>query len=156
MIRIGIGLALAAYAADRAVKWLALEVWDLSERTYTLTPFFDLRLVWNTGVSFGMFQSDLEIGRWLLTGFAVAVILALLVWLGRTRSPLLAVAIGLVIGGAAGNATDRIAWGSVADFFLFHIGDWHFPVFNVADTAVVGGFALIVADGLFARGRRAI
>ena len=156
MIRVGIGFAVAAYAADRAVKWLALEVWDLAQRSYALTPFFDLHLVWNTGVSFGMLQNDLDLGRWLLIGFAFAVIMALLVWLARTRRPLLAIALGLVIGGAAGNATDRIAWGSVADFFLFHLGDWHFPVFNVADMAVVCGFALIVADSLFARGRDGI
>ena len=156
MIRLGIAVAVGVYAADRLVKYLALEVWDLAGHPVVVAPFFNLKLVWNRGISFGLLQSDSSLGPILLTVFALGVIAALAVWLARAHSPFLAVALGLVIGGAAGNVTDRIAWGSVADFFDFHLGVWHFPVFNVADAAIFCGFVLIVADGLFARARRAI
>lgn len=151
MIRTGITMAVAVYGADRLSKWLVLEVLELTEQPDPFGPVFNLVLVRNTGVSFGMLQNDLSIGRWLLVAFALAVVVALLVWLARSRGVLLAVALGMVIGGAAGNVTDRIIWGYVVDFLNFHVGDWHFPVFNVADAAIVCGFGLIVLDGLFAR-----
>ena len=156
MIRLGAAVALIAYGADRITKYLAVDAWDLAGDPVAVTPFFNLVLVWNPGISFGLLQSDSNVGRFLLTAFALCVIGALAVWLARARSPMLAAALGLVIGGAAGNVTDRIAWGSVADFFDFHLGGWHFPVFNVADAAIFCGFVLIVADGLFSRTRRAI
>ena len=156
MIRFGIWIALAAYTADRVVKWVGIEWLELPIRSFVLTPFFNLTMVKNTGVSFGLLQNDLELGRWLLVAFQVAVVLALLVWLGRARTRLLGGGLGLVIGGAAGNITDRLAWGWVADFFDFHLGQWHFPVFNVADTAIFLGFVLIVLDSLSTRKQRAI
>lgn len=156
MIRAGMAVAVAVYALDRLGKWLVLEVLSLPEQPIVLAPFFNLVFVRNTGVSFGMLQNDLDLGRWLLVTFALAVIVALLIWLARTRSALLALALGMVIGGAAGNVTDRIVWGYVVDFFNFHLGGWHFPVFNVADAAIVCGFGLIVLDGLFAGRKRGI
>lgn len=151
MIRTGIIMAMAVYGTDRLAKWLVLEVLELTERSIVLAPVLNLVLVRNTGVSFGMLQNDLNLGRWLLVAFALTVVVVLLVWLARTRGALLAVALGMVIGGAAGNVTDRIIWGYVVDFLNFHVGNWHFPVFNVADAAIVCGFGLIVLDGLFAR-----
>jgi signal peptidase II len=156
VIRAGMAVAVAVYALDRLGKWLVLEVLSLPEQPIVLAPFFNLVFVRNTGVSFGMLQNDLDLGRWLLVTFALAVIVALLIWLARTRSALLALALGMVIGGAAGNVTDRIVWGYVVDFFNFHLGGWHFPVFNVADAAIVCGFGLIVLDGLFAGRKRGI
>ena len=156
MIRAGIAVAAAVYGLDRVAKWLVLEVLDLAEQSIVIAPVFNLVLVRNTGVSFGMLQNDLDLGRWLLVAFALVVIVALLVWLARTQGILLAVALGMVIGGAVGNVTDRIVWGYVVDFFNFHLGGWHFPVFNVADAAIVCGFGLIVLDGLFARRERGI
>jgi signal peptidase II len=112
--------------------------------------------VWNTGVSFGMLQTNTELVQWILAAFAVAVSVALAIWLTRTNSRVLSVALGLVIGGALGNAPDRIIWGAVADFIDFHVGDWHWFVFNIADVAVVIGFGLIMMDGLFAGKSRSI
>ena len=149
-------IAAAAFAVDRLTKWIGIEVLNLPEQPIILTPFFNLVMVWNSGISFGLLQNDADWGRLLLIALQVGIVAALLVWLARVRGPLLATALGLVIGGAAGNVTDRIAWGSVADFFDFHLGDWHFPVFNVADAAISVGFVLIVLDGLFVRRQRAI
>jgi signal peptidase II len=156
VIRFGIWIAVAAYSADRVVKWVGIEWLDLPARSFVLTPFFNLVMVWNSGVSFGLLQNDSDLGRWLLIAFQVTVVLAFLLWLGRAHNRLLAAALGLVIGGAAGNITDRLAWGVVADFFDFHLGPWHFPVFNVADTAIFLGFVLIVVDSLSTRRQRAI
>lgn len=154
MVRLGFQIAVLTFAADRATKWLALEVWDLPTRSpIRITPFFNLWMTWNSGVSFGMFQSNSSAAAWLLVGFAVAVSAALAVWLTRTRSVLLGIALGFVIGGALGNALDRVLWGRVADFLDLHRGTWHWPVFNVADAAIVAGFALIVLDGFVTKRR---
>lgn len=159
MIRSGLALAAVVYGLDRVSKWAVLEVLNLAEQPIVVAPFLNLVLVHNTGVSFGLLQNDLDLGRWLLVAFAVAVIVALSIWLARSTSLLLGTGLGMVIGGAAGNVTDRVLWGHVADFFDFHIGECrfcHFPVFNVADAAIVCGFALIVLDGLFAGRERGI
>lgn len=156
MLRSGLLIAVGIFGLDRLTKWLVVDVWDLSRNPVEFGPFLDFVLVWNTGVSFGMFQTSAEVVQWLLAGFAVAVSLALGVWLSRTDSKVLAMALGLVIGGALGNAPDRILWGAVADFVDFHIGNWHWWVFNVADTAVVVGFGLILLDGLFTGKSRSI
>ncbi len=156
MLRTGLLIAAGIFAADRVTKWLAVDLWDFANDPVVAGPFLNFILVWNPGVSFGMFQTSAEFVQWLLAAFAVAVSIALAVWLSRTGSGLLAVALGLVIGGALGNAPDRILWGAVADFIDFHIGDWHWFVFNIADAAVVVGFGLILLDGLFAGKSRSI
>ena len=156
MLRVGLLIAAAIYGLDRLTKWLAVDVWNIDQRKLELGPFLNLDLVWNPGVSFGMLQSDAGIAQWLLGAFGFAVVLALTVWLWRTRSGALASGLGLVIGGALGNLSDRILWGAVADFVDFHVGALHWPVFNVADTAIVVGFGLIVVDGLFAGRSRSI
>jgi signal peptidase II len=156
MLRNGLLIAVGILALDRFTKWLAVDVWDFSRNPVELGPFVDLILVWNTGVSFGMLQNNAGVIQWLLAGFAGAVSIALSIWLSRTESKVLALALGLIIGGALGNALDRILWGAVADFIDFHIADWHWWVFNVADTAVVVGFALILLDGLFTGKSRSI
>ena len=149
----GSGLIIAAVtlATDRVTKWIALEVLDLPQRPIEVAPFFNLVMVWNSGISFGLFSNDTRIGPWLLSGFALTVTAGLLVWLRRAHSLMLTVALGLVLGGAVGNVIDRILWGRVADFVDLHLGNWHWPVFNVADAAIVFGFGLIVLDGLLNR-----
>ena len=113
-------------------------------------------MVWNRGVSFGMFQSG-ESGRWLLSAVAVAIVVGLLIWLRRVDVWWLGAGLGAVIGGAIGNVVDRLWYdeGAVADFFDFHVAGWHWPAFNVADAAIVVGVGLILLDGLLARGRDA-
>ncbi|MFW5833620.1 MAG: signal peptidase II [Pseudomonadota bacterium] len=117
-----------------------------------VTPFFDLVLVWNTGVSFGLFQgNDAEAQRWALAGLALLVSVGLAWWL-RTgeHGRLQRWGIVLVIAGAVGNAIDRVVHGAVVDFLDFHVAGWHWPAFNVADSSIVVGAALLILDGLWA------
>jgi signal peptidase II len=87
--------------------------------------------------------------RWMIVAVAIAVTLVLLWWLRSADRPLLATAIGLVIGGAVGNIIDRVWFGAVVDFLYFHLGDHYFPAFNVADSAITIGVALLLIDSLF-------
>jgi signal peptidase II len=161
MIRIS-RLALLAYAlalvvvvADQSLKYWLLEVFRLPDRASTpvIGPFW-LTMVWNHGVSFGVFNTDAEWTRWALTGFSLAVALVLAVWAQRIEQPILAVAIGLIMGGALGNMIDRVHLGAVADFLDF--SRLRFPwVFNVADSAINVGSALLIWDLFLAPRKRA-
>lgn len=117
--------------------------------------FFRLVVVWNKGVSFGMLGGDKALAPWILSAVAVAVCIALFIWLRRTDRPLHGWGIGLVIGGAIGNVIDRARWGAVFDFADFHIGQWHWPAFNVADSAIVVGVGLMLIDSLVGEKQRA-
>ncbi len=147
---LGLGVAALTLLIDQAHKAWMLYVYDIGAKgVVTLTPFFDLVLVWNRGVSYGLFPQQSSLGRWALILFAVAATLALAVWLARTVTPLAAVAIGLVIGGALGNAIDRILYGAVADFFSFHAFGYQWYVFNIADAAIVAGVVGLLYESLF-------
>ncbi|MEA2928221.1 MAG: signal peptidase [Hyphomicrobiales bacterium] len=142
--RLGVILALAACAIDQAVKVWLLQVYGLAQKgIVALTPFLDLVLTWNTGISYGLFPQESDLGRWLLLAAKLVAVLALWIWLARARSALTAAALGLIIGGAFGNAIDRLAYGAVADFVLFHITtasvNFSWYVFNLADAAIVAG-----------------
>ena len=117
--------------------------------------FFRLVVVWNKGVSFGMLGGDKALAPRILSAVAVAVCIALFIWLRRTDRPLHGWGIGLVIGGAIGNVIDRARWGAVFDFADFHIGQWHWPAFNVADSAIVVGVGLMLIDSLVGERQRA-
>lgn len=117
-----------------------------------LTPFFNLVLTYNRGMSFGLFnQQGAGLNALLFSLLAAAIVAVLAYWLSRVESPFLAVAIGLVIGGAVGNVIDRIRLGAVVDFLDFYIGSWHWPAFNVADSAICVGVAAMLLDGLLLR-----
>jgi signal peptidase II len=120
-------------------------------RFIEVTDFFDIVLVWNRGVSFGMFNNDAGLNGLLFSLLAAVIVVALLVWLRRAASPLIVIAIGLVIGGAVGNVIDRLRLGAVVDFLDFHLGSWHWPAFNVADAAICVGVGLMIVDGLLTR-----
>ena len=144
--RLGVMLAAIACAADQAVKIWLVQVYGLAEKgIVALTPFLDLVLIWNTGISYGLFPQESELGRWLLLAAKLVAVAALWIWLARARTALTAVSLGLIIGGAFGNAIDRLAYGAVADFVLFHITTASFNftwyVFNLADAAIVAGVA---------------
>ena len=109
-------------------------------------PFLDFVLVWNRGISYGLLQQHEEIGRFGLILFSFVAIIGFLIWLRRIKRGLPALAIGLIIGGALGNAIDRLAYGAVVDFILLHWGDWRWYVFNIADAAIVVAVALLLAD----------
>jgi signal peptidase II len=155
----GLAAALATLLLDQAVKLWLLFGYDLAEQgAVALTPFFDLVLVWNKGISYGLFQQESALGRWALLGLKLAAVLLLWVWMARVPTRWSAVSLGLIIGGAIGNAIDRLAYGAVADFAHFHIttAGWAFSwyVFNLADVAIVVGVAGLLYESLF--GDRAV
>ena len=145
---LGFSLALSTFVIDQAYKWWMLNVYDIAARQpVSLTPFFDLVFVINKGISYGMLAQDGHGGQWALAAFAVVTSIALWVWLVRGHiNPLIAASLGLIIGGALGNALDRVIRGGVADFFHFHIGDWSWYVFNPADVAIVAGVIGLLYD----------
>jgi signal peptidase II len=149
LLRLGLATAAVVFAVDRVAKSLLLDLMREQGPAVELTPFFNLIMVWNRGVSFGMFQSG-EAGRWLLSALAVAIVAGLVVWLRRVDAWHLVVGLGGIIGGALGNVFDRLWYheGAVADFFDFHIAGLHWPAFNVADAAIVGGVGLLLLDAL--------
>jgi signal peptidase II len=140
------GIAAAVAGLDQLSKYWILNVLDLPNRPpVQVLPFFHLTMVWNPGVSFGMLRADTPAGRWLLVTFALAIVAGLIVWARRIMRPLLAVAVGLMLGGALGNnLIDRVRFGAVADFLDFHpIFPW---VFNIADSGITIGVALLLLD----------
>lgn len=138
--RLGLTVAILTLALDQASKLFLLFVYGLpSSYPIRLGPYFDLTVVWNRGISYGLFQQDTGLGRWLLTGVMLAAALVLVVWMARARSRVTALGLGLIIGGAIGNAIDRAAYGAVFDFVHFHVGSFSWYVFNLADAAIVLG-----------------
>jgi signal peptidase II len=154
MTRLGVTVAVLVFGLDQLTKWAALYVLDLPDRPIVVTPFLNLVMVWNRGVTFGMLNSTGALAPWLLSGLALAVVIGLLVWLGRTEHWLNAIGLGLVIGGALGNVVDRLRYGAVVDFLDFHAAGYHWPAFNVADAAICIGAGVIVLDGLLAPRRQ--
>jgi signal peptidase II len=141
---LGLAVAVAAAAIDQAIKLWLIFVTDLGARgMIELSPFLDLVLTWNTGISYGLFPQEGPLGQWALLALKAIAAALLWIWLARASSRLTAVALGLIIGGAIGNAIDRLAYGAVADFILFHITtesiDFKWYVFNLADVAIVAG-----------------
>lgn len=163
MLRLGAAVALLVLVFDQISKWWILDrvlpclsgppgPWCLAQTPpVEVTGFFNLVMVWNRGVSFGLFANEAAFMPYVLIAVALAITAVLVVWLGRTDRAFPAVCIGLVIGGAIGNVIDRFRFGAVADFLDFHVAGWHWPAFNVADSCIVVGVFLLVADGLFAR-----
>jgi signal peptidase II len=144
----GLLLALTVLVLDQATKWLALASLDPYE-PMVVTPFFNLVLVWNRGVSFGMLSGDPAWGPWYLTGMSAAIGAFLIVWLYRESRVVTRVALWLVLAGAVGNIIDRLRFGAVVDFLDFHAFGYHWPAFNVADSAIVVGAGLILLDSLW-------
>lgn len=144
----GLGLALAWLLIDQATKWWILEYAMKPPEPLRIAPFFNLVLGWNSGVSFGMLGGH-ELPPWTLALFSGTIAAALIVWLLRTRDRLIVIGLAFIIGGALGNAVDRLHHGAVTDFLDFHLADWHWPTFNMADIGVVGGAGLLILDSLF-------
>jgi len=149
----GVIAALAICAADQASKLWVLRVYDLAAKgAVKVAPFVDFVLSWNTGISYGLFQWDGAVWQWTLLAIKVVAVALLWIWLARARSRPTAFALGLIIGGALGNAIDRLLYGAVADFVLLHLetAAWRFNwyVFNLADVAIVGGVAGLLYESL--------
>ena len=153
---VGVAIALAVLAADQASKQWLLFGFDLESRQpVRLASFLDLVLARNRGISYSLFAAGTEAGRLTLLAVTLAATGALAVWLWRTRRAPVAVALGLVIGGALGNAYDRWAFGAVTDFLWFHVGSFSWYIFNLADVAISLGVAVLLADSFFGGERRA-
>lgn len=150
---LGIALTVLVLVLDRLSKEALIARLD-GQDPIIVTDFFNLVMVWNRGVSFGLFQQDEALGRSLLAGFALAVALGLAVWLWRSTATLLACGLGLVIGGALGNAYDRLIYGAVADFFDAHLLGIHFWAFNIADAAITFGVICLMIDAVVFSGRQ--
>jgi signal peptidase II len=158
LARLGLVTAVATIVADQAIKLWLLFVFDLQNRgVVRVTPFFDLVLVWNKGISYGLFQQRGPYGQWVLLALTVVAVALLWTWLARSTSRLMVVSLALIIGGALGNAIDRVAYGAVADFVLFHLTTPSFSfqwyVFNLADAAIVAGVVGLLYDSLVPRFR---
>jgi signal peptidase II len=152
LTRFGLAVAAVACLLDQASKLYLLFVFDLTNRPLRLGPFFDFVLTRNTGISYGLFQTQGTIGQWGLLGFKALAVLLLWLWLARSRDRLTALSLGLIVGGAVGNAIDRLAYGWVADFVFFHVSTatWQFRwyVFNLADVAIVAGVIGLLYESL--------
>jgi signal peptidase II len=137
-------IAASAFLLDQATKWLILNVIMMPPRVIEITPFFNLRLGFNTGVSFGMFRDFFEEWPGILTIFKLVVSTGLIVWALRTSINSERIGLSLMAGGALGNALDRYLEGAVTDFLDVHLLGWHWPTFNMADVAIVCGVGLLL------------
>jgi signal peptidase II len=149
---LGLVIAGVTLAADQGSKWFVLHGLHLGTGdVVTVTSFFDLVLAMNRGISYGLLPQDSELGRWVLVMVNLAAAGLFVVWLRRVHSSLLAAALGLLVGGALGNAIDRAAYGAVVDFISLHALGWRWYVFNVADAAIVAGVIGLLYDALSGR-----
>lgn len=151
-MRLGLVIAALVVVADQISKsWVLGLFAGRASRILPVTPFFNMVLTWNTGMSFGLFNDNAAVNALIFTVIAAVIVVGLVVWLRRTREPLLSAAIGLVIGGAVGNVIDRLLRGAVVDFLDFHVAQWHWFAFNLADAAICVGVGLMVIDSLLGR-----
>ena len=154
LLRPGIVAAIAVLVLDQASKLWLLFVFDIAHRgAVHVAPFFDLVLAWNTGISYGWFQTETALGQAVLLAFKAIAVIVLAIWMARAQSRIATIALGLIIGGAIGNAIDSLAYGAVVDFALFHVHigekDLSWYVFNLADSAIVAGVAALLYDSFF-------
>jgi len=145
-------VVLVTFLLDQFHKWWMILIYKIEAKgRVTVTPFLDLVFVINKGVSYGMLSQDGHEGQWLLAGFAVLTSLALWIWLAKTGTGrLMAGSLGLIIGGALGNALDRLLIGGVADFFSLHAWGFYWYVFNIADVAIVAGVVGLLYESFIA------
>ena len=153
----GYALALAVFAIDQLAKWIMTGPFALREvGQIVLLPIFQLSYTENAGVSLGLLTADTATGRWLLVALTGTIAAGVAVWIAREANRWDVLALGLVLGGALGNITDRIRFGYVVDFLDLHFGDFRpFMIFNVADAAITCGVVLLLARSLLLRDKPA-
>lgn len=149
--RRGLALAAAVIVFDQITKWLILDAFLPDPSRVEVLPFFNLVLTWNPGVSFGMFGGLGDLGPWILTIFALVIAAVMGVWMMRTNGVWTALGLSLLVGGALGNVIDRVRFGAVVDFLDFHVLGYHWPAFNVADSAISVGAAVLIIEALFTK-----
>ncbi len=148
------GLAALVVLLDQFSKFAVFNWLLAGTPEVPVAPFFSLVQRYNTGISFSLLATDHAIGPWAFAALAGLIALGLLVWLSQTADRLPALGLALVIGGAIGNVIDRVRIGAVMDFLLFYWRDWAWPAFNLADSAITVGVALLIYDGVFGERRR--
>lgn len=148
----GLVAILGAFLLDQATKLSALSALGRGD-VYAVLPIFNLRLSFNQGISFSLFTETFTDRPVMLAGITLAITALLGVLLVRSATRLEAVALGLIIGGALGNVFDRLRIGAVIDFLDFHLWGFHWPAFNVADSAIVIGAMALVATTFIGNGR---
>ncbi|HJT11105.1 MAG TPA: signal peptidase II [Dongiaceae bacterium] len=149
------GLAAVAVLLDQVSKFLVFRVLMKDEAEIVVLPVFSLVTWHNTGISFSFLSTDHAGGPWIFALLAIIIALGLLIWLSQTADRVPAIGLALVIGGAIGNVIDRVREGAVMDFLLFHWKDLAWPAFNLADTFITIGVALLIFDGVFGGRKRA-
>ena len=159
--KLGVLVAVVGLLVDQLTKYImvervmrpegVVETPYFTDQVIAVLPVFNLRLSWNAGISFSLFNSGETATTLLLLAVQIGVTLMLLWWMRQNDRPWLQVASGLIIGGALGNIVDRALYGAVADFLDFYWGSWRFPTFNVADTCISVGAALWLLDAVLAR-----
>ena len=153
--RIFVLVLVAVFVSDQASKLWLFYITDITTRQpIEINRFFNLVLVWNRGISYGLFQQGTELGRWALTLFKLAAGVGLSIWAWRSHEKWLVLGLGLIAGGALGNAIDRVLYGAVLDFAHFFWRGFSWYVFNVADAAIVVGVGFLLYDS-FTTGRSA-
>ena len=144
-------LSLIVIVSDQVTKWLVFTKVELADRIF-LHPLLDITHRHNTGAAFSFLADQSGWQRWLFSGLAIVVSIVIFVWLRRLPARgqvVLAIGLALILGGALGNVIDRLHYGFVIDFVLVHYGDWQFPAFNVADSAITVGACCLIFDSLF-------
>lgn len=143
-------VAALTLAVDQANKlWLIFVFGIATRQPVELAPFFDVVFAKNPGISYSLFSARTGVQRFALLAVTLVATACLAFWLWRAKSRLVALALGLIVGGALGNAYDRLAYGFVADFYHFHVGSFSWYIFNLADAAIVIGVGLLIVNSLF-------
>jgi signal peptidase II len=140
--RLGVTVVLVVFLADQALKlWLLFGLRLAETGPFAVTPFMNIVLAWNRGISYGLFQQHSDIGRWGLVVISIIAAIWLGRWMWREQRPLTVVSLALLVGGALGNGLDRAVYGAVVDFVHLHYGSFSWYIFNIADAAIVVGVA---------------
>jgi len=143
---LGLVCAFAVIILDQFSKYAVLNWWLGENVGIRICDVFNIVRAWNTGVSFSMFNNYGHAGAYILSAAAIAIVIMLFYWLKSEKNNLSQIALGLIMGGALGNVIDRLRFGAVFDFLDFHLGDSHWPAFNVADSCICIGAAIIIAQ----------
>ena len=154
VITLGLAVAVAVVAVDQLSKWWIVARLMQPPQVFPLTPFFNVVLTWNRGVSFGLFNQEGALSTWGLPILALVIVGFLAAWLLKAETRIVVLGVGGVIGGALGNLIDRVNYGAVVDFLDFYVAGYHWPAFNVADAAISVGAAALVYDALFGRAEK--
>jgi signal peptidase II len=160
-IRFGLIIAVITFVIDQVTKHYIVDHLFRSEgvtqtpyftrELVEILPFFQLRLIWNAGISFSLFNSGEATTIAILVVFQLAIVGVLLWWLRQAETRMIGVGIGFIVGGALGNIVDRINYGAVVDFLDFHLVGYHFPTFNVADSCITIGVVFWLLDAFLTR-----